>query len=176
MIRVWRERAAAEVAAASLVIQQARPALKLLVTTTSSSASFGVAQVRSHGARGPGRATPAIRFFLTREGGLSILHDLLLRQPSDRPRPLTEAPFSRAALARRFRISRTHVRQVFGDAEAAGWVALPQPNRIVFSPEMSEQAERHFALTFFAIASAAQAAMEAMKSTARASRDAARQR
>ena len=51
------------------------------------------------------------------------------------------------------------MRRLFAEAAAADYVSFPSPGRIAFSPSLSEEAERHFALTFYAIASAAQAAL-----------------
>ncbi|MGH6993023.1 MAG: hypothetical protein ACRED8_09570, partial [Caulobacteraceae bacterium] len=71
------------------------------------------------------------------------------------------APLSRRALAARHRVSRSHVSDLIAAAAAAGHVRVEAPDRLAFSPQMSEEAERHFALTFFVIAACAEAAIAA---------------
>ncbi|HEV2363290.1 MAG TPA: hypothetical protein VGS12_03735 [Caulobacteraceae bacterium] len=163
MVDFWRGRAAAEIESASLVLPAIGPCLERLQSDgfyyafLSSLHRFdGMAPQ----ARGP--ANPAMRHFMAHEGGLMMLYDLLLRQAPERERLLEAAPFSRTRLASRFHVSRTHVRRVFAEAEAAGWLALEGHNSIVFGPEMSEQAERHFALTFYVMGSCAEAAASAL--------------
>jgi hypothetical protein len=160
MFDIFRERAVAEIDAASLVVPEIRPGLERLGDDRFLMA-FMAALDRFDGAHRPrlGPPNPAFRQLLRREGGLVMLYDLFLLQPPMRPRLITEAPFSRARLAARFNLSRAHVRRVFEEAALAGYVSFPARNRIVCSPSLSEEAERHFARTFHAIASAASAAL-----------------
>jgi hypothetical protein len=85
-----------------------------------------------------------LNFFLDREAGMSILFDLLASQSPERSRLLEEAPLSRYALARRYRVSRAHINKLFaesGHTEAIG-------DRVVFSEALSDALEAHFALVF----------------------------
>lgn len=63
--------------------------------------------------------TPYFRVFMHRHAGIQIVHAMLAANdgafPPDRPIPL-----SVSATARRFRVSRIHIRRMFDDAERAG--------------------------------------------------------
>ncbi len=160
LIEVYRRRAIVEIEAASLLVPEITPAVTLaerdrfLFAWIARMARFDGAPPEL---RGP--PTPSIRLFLQREAGLTILYDLIGRQAPGRARLLERAPLSRRALSERFRVSRTHVQRIMAEAAGAGWLTLPARNLIAFSGAMSEEAERHFALTFFAVATSARAAM-----------------
>jgi hypothetical protein len=158
---LFRDRARAEIEAAGVLFPDILPALARTADDGFLAAFIGGLDRfdRNPALRGP--ANPAIRFFLTHDGGLVMLYDLLVRQAPERAPLLEAAPFSRSRLAARFAISRTHVRRVFAEAEEAGLVSFPSQNRIVFAPGLSKEAERHFALTFHVIASVAAAALTA---------------
>jgi hypothetical protein len=83
--------------------------------------------------------------FIARDAGMRMLHDLLLAQPADRARLLEAAPLSRAQLARRHGVSRTHVNRLLAEAQAAGAIRLPAPNRIAFTPAFSDEVEAYYA-------------------------------
>jgi hypothetical protein len=160
MFEMFRRRVATEIASASLMAPEIRPALARLADDAfllAFMARLDRFDGMSPAQRGP--ANPGVRRFLWHEGGLVMLYDLLLRQQPARPRLLTEAPFSKARLAARFNLSRTHVRRVFAEAEEKGDVAFPSLGRIAFAPSLSDEAERHFALTFFVITSCANATL-----------------
>jgi DNA-binding transcriptional regulator LsrR (DeoR family) len=112
--------------------------------------------------RGP--PNPGLRFFMVREGGLSMLYDLLLHQApaAIEERLLTVAPFSRARLAGRFNLSRTHVRRLFAEAADAGHVSFQTRDRVTFAPSIADEAARHFALTFYVVGSSAKSAMDTL--------------
>lgn len=161
LVETYRRRAAVEIGTAALL----EPAIAPAVARTADDAfllAFLGNLARVDGAapdtRGP--PTPSIRFFLQHEGGLAMLYDLLGRQAADRTRLLESAYLSRRALAGRFKVARSHVERLFEMAAAAGYLSLPARNRVDFSPAMSEEAERHFALTFHVIAESARAAMD----------------
>jgi hypothetical protein len=163
-IETWRARARVEIDAASLVCPTIRPALALV----EDDAHFRAFLTRlynfdamAHEARGP--ANPSIRLFLQHHNGLMILYDLLVAQAADRTRFLESAPLSRLALSKHHRVARSHVAALLAAAAEAGHLSLEQRNRVAFSEAMSEEAERHFALTFHAIASCALAAMESAR-------------
>ena len=84
--------------------------------------------------------------FNKRIGGMLMLYDLLASQPPDRERLLEEAPLSRAALSRRFGVSRVHVNAMLAEAGEAGLLSCPAPDQVVFSQLLSDAMERHYAL------------------------------
>jgi hypothetical protein len=88
---------------------------------------------------------PFREIFVAREGGMRILQHLMLRQPRGRSRFLEAAPLSRAELARNHGVSRTHVNRLLAEAEAAGAVSFDGPNRVVFSPALSDETEAYIA-------------------------------
>jgi hypothetical protein len=160
LLRLYRERAAVEIEAASLVAPEIRPALAL-VGREGFFLAFMAALGRFDGmapeARGP--ANPGMRLFMERDAGLMMLYDLMLSQAPGRERLLEAAPLSKAHLARRFTVSRSHVARQLAEAEARGHLSLPTPERVVFNPAMNEEAGRHFAVTFLAIKMSALAAL-----------------
>src|SRR5581483_5108036 len=88
---------------------------------------------------------PLRQIFIARDGGMRILQQLMIGQPPGRRRLLEAAPLSRADLARRHRVSRTHISRLLGDAQAAGALRLEPPDRIVFSRAFSDEAEAYYA-------------------------------
>ena len=93
--------------------------------------------------RNPGG--PLRQIFFARDGGMRMLQHLMLRQPQVRPRLLDAAPLSRAALARRYGVSRTHVNRLLSDAQAAGALRLEGRDRVVFSQGFSDELETYLA-------------------------------
>ncbi len=162
LLEIYRGRAVAEIEAAAMVAPDI-VAAGALVERDPFLFDFFAAFARVDAAdvawRGP--ANPAIRHFLQAEAGMTMLYDLMAGQDPGRTRLLEEAPLSRRGLAKRFHVSRSHVDQLFASAREAGWLSLPTTDRVVFSPEMSQQAERHFATTFFAVIQSARAALAA---------------
>jgi hypothetical protein len=84
--------------------------------------------------------------FLERDVGMLLLFDLMAAQPDQRERLLESAPLSRAALSRRFGVSRAHINKLFADAGREGLICLPQVDRVVFAPVLSEAVERQCAI------------------------------
>lgn len=68
--------------------------------------------------------------FLHRLAGIQILHGLVAQAPAFPP--AGNIPFSAAATARRFKVSRVHVSRILRDAEAQGFVAL-EPGSLRFT-------------------------------------------
>jgi CRP-like cAMP-binding protein len=93
--------------------------------------------------RGP--PTP-LRLFMDRHGGMDVLRDLTRSQAPGRTRLLEAAPLSRSGLARRNNVSRTQVMRLLADAQAQGLLSVTR-DRVVFSPVLSDDAERHLAFT-----------------------------
>ncbi|MDB5423209.1 MAG: hypothetical protein JWQ29_625 [Phenylobacterium sp.] len=161
LMEVYRRRAAVEIETAALLAPAIAPAAALtvddafLLSFLSQLARFESAPPQP---RGP--PMPSMRFFLQHEAGLPMLYDLIGRQAPDRGRLLESAYLSRRALASRFQVARSHVERLFAQAADAGYITLPARNRVDFSPTMSDEAERHFALTFQVIAASASAVLD----------------
>ena len=117
--------------ASDSVVQQASVAIGLLLSA------------RPELNRNPGG--PLRQIFIARDGGMRMLQHLLLRQAKTRARLLQAAPISRAALARRYGVSRTHVNRLLADAEAAGALRLEGRDRVVFSQGFSDELEAYLA-------------------------------
>ena len=115
------------------VAQQATVALGLLLST------------RPELNRNPGG--PLRQIFIARDGGMRMLQHLILRQPQVRPRLLDAAPLSRAALSRRYGVSRTHVNRLLSDAQAAGALRLEGRGGVVFSETFCDEYEAYIAGT-----------------------------
>jgi AraC-like DNA-binding protein len=135
------------VEAAALVAPEVADALPRLQTDAGVKAAVGVAALlnatRPDLLRNPGG--PFRQIFLSRDGGMRVLQQLLISQAPDRRCLLETAALSRAELARRQRVSRTHVNRLLSDAQAAGALSLPSPNRVVFTPAFSHEVEAYFA-------------------------------
>ncbi len=84
--------------------------------------------------------------FIGRDGGMAIFCDLFCRQAPDRLRLLEEAPLSRKGLAARTGVSRTQIQRLLSDGEGQGLFTCSR-DVVHFTEKMSEDAERHFALT-----------------------------
>jgi hypothetical protein len=93
--------------------------------------------------RNPGG--PFREIFLARDGGMRVLQQLMLSQAPGRERLLEAAALSRAELARRQRVSRTHVNRILADAQTAGALSLPAPDRVLFTPALSDEVEAYYA-------------------------------
>ena len=109
--------------------------------------------------RNPGG--PLRQIFIARDGGMRMLQHLLLGQSKTRSRLLERAPISRAALSRRYGVSRTHVNRLLADAEAAGALRLEGRDRVVFSSAFSDEVEAYFAGQFQAARVVAQGMTDA---------------
>ena len=92
-----------------------------------------------------------VGFFLKREGAFRILQYLLLQQAPGRARLLEEAGVERSKVSRAAGVSRPHLNQVLDDAARAGLINWLTARRIRFAPELSEDLERHYALTLQAV-------------------------
>lgn len=88
-----------------------------------------------------------VSLFHERNGGARILEVLLMRQPPDRARFLSDCQVSHSALARAGDCSRTHVIQLLRDGQALGLLEA-QGGRLVISPALSDDAERYVATLF----------------------------
>ena len=95
---------------------------------------------------GPGDGP--IDLFTRRDRGLGFLLYFLEHQAPDpnRQRLLERVSLSRRRLARDMLVSRMHVARLLEDGEAAGALALPSPDEIVFSPALSDHFETRMAI------------------------------
>jgi hypothetical protein len=94
---------------------------------------------------------PDLRLFAERDVGVMILLALMLEaDPADPLPPANPIPLSIAGLARRFRVSRTHVLRLIRDAEAAGLIIRlgEKGERICFAPRLREGLRDFFAAIF----------------------------
>lgn len=89
-----------------------------------------------------------IDLFTHRDRGLGFLLYFLEHQAydPDRTQLLERVSLSRRRLARDMLVSRMHVTRLLEDGEAAGALALPSPDEIVFSPELSDHFETRMAV------------------------------
>ena len=162
LVEIYRGRAVAEIETAAMIAPDIAAAGALAQRDPFLFAFLAAfARVDAAGVAWRGPLNPAIRLFLQAVAVMSMVYDLMARQDPARQRLLEEAPHSRRALAKRFHVSRSHVDQLFAGAREAGWLSFPAADRVVFSPEMSQQAERHFATTFFAVIQSTRAALAA---------------
>jgi hypothetical protein len=82
--------------------------------------------------------------FLHRNAGTQILYQLLDSAPDSVFPPDTAVPFAIATAARRFRVSRMHVRRMLTAGEAAGLITLPD-RAVLFTPAGQAAVEWVFA-------------------------------
>lgn len=109
--------------------------------------------------RNPGG--PLRQVFLSRDGGARVLQHLMLSQSPGRERLVQAARLSRAALARRYGVSRTHINRLLADAAAAGALRLAAPDEVSFSPAFSEEVEAFYAGQFQVMRTIARTVMSA---------------
>jgi len=110
---------------------------------------------------------PTMRLFAERDAGVLILLSLMLAGGQhDAPVPAGPAPVSIAALARQFRVSRTHVLRLIRDAEAAGLMTRTgsKGEKIIVSLELRDDLQNLLAGVFHVLATAAVAALSARAS------------
>lgn len=82
--------------------------------------------------------------FLHRNAGTQILYQILDSAPDPVFPPDAAVPFAVATAARRFRVSRMHVRRMLAAGEAAGLIALPD-RAVLFTPAGQAAVEWVFA-------------------------------
>jgi hypothetical protein len=77
---------------------------------------------------------PYFRVVLHRNAGIQIVHALLAAEPDDVFPPVRPIPFSLSATARRFRVSRVHVRRLADDAAREGLLRFADEGTIALEP------------------------------------------
>jgi hypothetical protein len=104
--------------------------------------------------------------FLERQAGLSVLNALMLSGGADDVfPPAGPVRFSIAGLARRFSVSRPHVRKLLRDAERGGLLQRDGEEGIAtFKPALREELMRYYASAFVCTAVCAHAATSAARS------------
>jgi hypothetical protein len=105
-------------------------------------------------------AAPQLTLFVERNAGLVILFDILSTAGSDDTFPsMRPVSLSISALARRFSVSRAHVRTLLRDAEAAGLIERSgDGTRVAIRPDLVEALKNFFA---FSLVFVARCALEA---------------
>lgn len=135
------------VEAAAIVAPEVADALPILRTDGGVAAAVKVATQlnvsRPELLRNPGG--PLRQIFIARDGGMRVLQQLMLNQAPGRARLLESAALSRAELARRHGVSRTHVNRLLNDAQTAGALTQPTRDRVEFSPAFSDEVEAFYA-------------------------------
>ena len=87
---------------------------------------------------------PYVRIFLHRHAGIQLVWALWASPGAEFPSRYA-APVSMAALARRFGVSRIHVRRMLVDAEAAGLVSRDASGALTLEDATRDFIRRHFA-------------------------------
>jgi hypothetical protein len=107
-------------------------------------------------------ASPEIDTFLDRNCGMMILLFLVSKGLPDEALPgALRATFTVSGLARRFAVSRTHVRKLLTDAESEGLVSdTANEASIRLLPRAMDGTEKFYASTFLTFAQAIRAAMQ----------------
>ncbi|THD60952.1 hypothetical protein [Phenylobacterium sp.] len=141
-----RERLVGALEATAIVapeVAEALPRLKSDTVARQAATAVGMLlNFRPELNRNPGG--PLRQIFIARDGGMRMLQHLMVRQPAQRGRLMETARLSRAELARRYGVSRTHVNRLLDDAQAAGALTLPAADRVEFSSAFSDEVEAFF--------------------------------
>lgn len=105
--------------------------------------------------------------FSERSGGILILTSLMTAgEDDDTIPPSSPVPVSISALARRFAVSRPHVRKLIRDAARDGVIELTEPDgsRVLIGPQLAEAARNFIATMYLYFADCARAALAATRS------------
>lgn len=102
-----------------------------------------------------------VRVFLHRNAGIQIVHSLLAANTDDVFPPVRPVTLSLAAIARRFRVSRIHVRRLIDAAEREGLLSFGADGAVTFTAEGREALDLMLATQMIRFLSAAAATMAA---------------
>jgi hypothetical protein len=103
---------------------------------------------------------PDMRHFVDRNAGLMILCSMMLSgETEDTFPPTLPVAISSSALARRFGVSRAHVRRLLLDAENQGLLERQEGDRIRFLPRLAKAMNDFMAANFLLAADCAQGAL-----------------
>jgi DNA-binding GntR family transcriptional regulator len=98
---------------------------------------------------------PFVRTFMHPYAGTQIVWVLIdLAQRGEFP-PRSTGPITLAGLARRFSVSRVHVRRIFDDAEREGVARLEQDGEVILTPAGRTQLSIIYGVQFGQLLSAA---------------------
>jgi len=151
LLETMRSRLQAQFAAAAVVCPEIAPAIERLgCRDFERELSLEFLKRWKLGTRFVDHA-PALRLFMERDFGVMMLFVLMLEaDPSDTVPPAKPIPFSIAALARRFNVSRTHILRLIRETEAAGLMSRlgAKGEQVSFSPELQEALRNLFAAMF----------------------------
>ncbi|HUO92224.1 MAG TPA: hypothetical protein VMU22_04840 [Rhizomicrobium sp.] len=98
---------------------------------------------------------PFIRVFLHRNAGIQIVHSLIAANPDDKFPPLRPIPISLSASARRFGVSRIHVRRLIDAACDEGLLTFSRHGTVTFTPAGRDALDDIFATQMARFLSAA---------------------
>ena len=105
---------------------------------------------------------PFVRVFLHRNGGIQIVHSLVAASPDEFFPPLRPVALSLSATARRFRVSRIHVRRLIDAACSEGLLTFSTHGTVTFTPAGREAIDRIFAVQMLRFLSAAAKTLAAL--------------
>ena len=171
LFEIARTRLRPQIAAAAMVCPQVAPAVDLFEDPEFERRMYSSLLERYDAGMRLIPHGPALRLFAERDVGVLVLFSLLLEAPaSDRLSEDTPLPLSIAALARQFRVSRTHILRLIRDGETAGLLfrAGERGEQVRFSPRLLEDLSRFVAATFQYLALCAWQAMPTDETNGRA--------
>lgn len=165
MLSAFRKRLGQEVEAVALIDGSVAPAL----AHWDDDAVFGafmvtlgqgiVASAKVHRVREGGSLT----LFSSRAGGMAIVYNLMMTGDPDDAFPPAKVRFSLAELARRCRLSRTHILRTIRSAEATGFLTRgAREGESELSPAMREDISLFYAIFFLGLAASARRAAAAI--------------
>jgi len=99
--------------------------------------------------------SPYFRVFMHRNAGIQIMHTLLAASTGDVFPPAQPIAFSLAAAARRFKVSRIHVRRLLDAGERDGLLRLSADGAVQFEPAGRDAIDYVFATQMIRFLSAA---------------------
>ncbi|WP_372781985.1 hypothetical protein [Phenylobacterium sp.] len=103
---------------------------------------------------------PFVRVFMHPHAGLLVLFVLLTCSEDEAFPPRRAGPVSLAALARRFAVSRIHLKRLFDEAERQGLARLGPDGYVVFEPGVGEALRFFYANQMAQMISAAAAVLD----------------
>lgn len=106
---------------------------------------------------------PYVRVFMHRHAGTQILWTLFEAGEGDFPSP-GPIPVSIAELARRFAVSRIHIKRMFDEAAEAGLISRDASGAITLEPPMRDYVRQHYAGQMLALLIAAARTVRAVPS------------
>lgn len=161
-LATWREHLRAVLGA----VQHLEPAVGILLDRFDTPGIFEtyagiLCEVFIDAARSFDVESPYFRVFMHRYAGIQIVHALLADSRADTFPPQRPIPVSLSAIARRFRVSRAHVRRLLAAAAREKLVRLEEDGTLVFAPEGRAALDAVFATQMIRFLSAASRTFQA---------------